>query len=328
MHRIFLNLMSRIRVICIFAIRFILLVFCGFELSGSTNVNNPYADVIKNISYKNICSQNVLDLYYPSSVKEHYPTHIYIHGGGWTSGKKDLEKNVAAVFKQLAKEGFLGVSIEYRFANAKEKRYIRSCVVDCMDALRYLFNQHQELKIDTSNVFVWGDSAGGHLSLLCATAPLNTFPGENPDPHCGIALKGVVAWYPPTDMVHYEEISIVRNEKLRDLSERIGCITEDDPVAFIEISPLAHLTRNDPPVCIFHGDQDRTVNIEHAYSFYQKARKLDVPCQLFVIKNADHCFRNVDGKTIDPSLEFIIDQTSRFFIEQVQIPHTNSCIND
>tara|TARA_B100001778_G_scaffold267613_1_gene228889 strand:- start:371 stop:934 length:564 start_codon:yes stop_codon:yes gene_type:complete len=183
-----------------------------------------------------------------------------------------------------------------------------------MDAIRYIFNHAEKLKIDPANVFVWGGSAGGHLSLLCATAPETTFPGAVPA-QAPIQFRAAAAFYPPTDMLHYEAISVEFNHKLRDLSRRIGRKVEIDPVAFIEISPLAHLTKEDPPVLMLHGDQDSVVNIEHAYRFQKKAETLGVDSELIVIENADHGFRGANGQAIQPGLDFIVNATAQFFID-------------
>ncbi len=292
----------------------ITLVLCLFTSASCAENNNLYSKIEKDVhyEYRKDSSRNVFDLYFPAKGKKPYPTHIYIHGGGWVGGSKGIGGNVKTVFRKLAKAGFLGIAVEYRLANRKTGPYLRTCVVDCMDALRYIFSHAKEYNIDTNNVFVWGGSAGGQLSLLCATAPSSTFPGGVQEPQSGIHFKGVVAWYPPTDMLHYEEISVKYNKKLRDLSKRIGRTVENDPVAFIEVSPLAHLTQNDPVMRIFHGDHDTVVNIQHSIRFADKAKKLGVPCELIVIKNANHGF---SGKKIDPGIDFITNATAKFFID-------------
>ncbi|WP_269526005.1 alpha/beta hydrolase [Coraliomargarita parva] len=281
---------------------------------------SAYGKISKDIPYKDTSERNVLDVYYPASGEGPRPTHIYLHGGGWTGGGKGVGGKMKAVFDPLAEAGFIGISVEYRLVKKGSGPYMRTCVVDCMDAIRYIFTHAEELGVDTDNIFVWGGSAGGHLSLLCATAPSGTFPGDLPDPEGGIHFKAVAAWYPPTDMLLYEDISVEYNHKLRDLSQRIGRTVEDDPVAFIEISPLAHLTKKDPPVRIFHGDSDPTVNIQHSIRFDEKAEKLGVPCELITVKNANHGFGSGNGQPIEPGIDVITKGTAGFFIEHCSKP--------
>jgi len=129
-------------------------------------------------------------------------------------------------------------------------------------------------------------------------------------------IKAVVAWYPPTDMPNYEAISVKFNGKLRALNNRMGTTPEKDPALFVELSPLDRLTRSAPPTLIFHGDSDGTVNLEHSTRFVQKAKALGVPCELVVVKNANHGFGPVKGQTISPSLAAIESQTVQAFVAQ------------
>ncbi|MHC4874370.1 MAG: alpha/beta hydrolase [Planctomycetota bacterium] len=83
---------------------FILIILyanCSYALTYST--------VQKNISY-GPHERNVLDIYYPVSVKKPLAVLIYIHGGGFTGGKKKLTLN-----QRLALgKGMAAVSINYR----------------------------------------------------------------------------------------------------------------------------------------------------------------------------------------------------------------------
>ncbi|MBC2595384.1 alpha/beta hydrolase [Ruficoccus amylovorans] len=296
------------------------LMFTAGAAFAQSATPGPYAKVVKDVAYKATSPANVLDLYYPQSGEAPYPTHIYLHGGGWTGGGKNLGPNQKLVFEQLAQQGFLGIAVEYQLVDAAKDRYMRTCAVDCMDALRYIFAHADELGVDPENVFVWGGSAGGQLALLCATAPISALQGDNPNPEGGAPIRAVVAWYPPTDMLEYEPISVEFNKNLRDLSKRIGRTVEDDPVAFIEISPLAHLTRKDPPALLIHGDADSVVHLEHSRRFKDKADTLGVPCELVVVENANHVFRPVGGKQISPDLNTISELTADFFVDHVASP--------
>lgn len=289
------------------------------EVSAQTAAA-PYGKVIKDVPYKSADAANVLDLYYPVGGKPPYPTHVYIHGGGWTGGKKNLGGNKTELFAALSQMGFLGVSVEYRLVDEKQNRYLRTCAVDTMDALRYLFAHAKELNIDPTRVFLWGDSAGGHLTLLCAVVPAEAFPGDVPAPAGGTPIKAAIACYPPTDMPHYEDISVKFNGKLRALSNRMGTTPEKNPALFVEVSPLDRLTPKAPPFLIFHGDADKTVNLEHSRRFVEKAKALGVPCELVVVKNANHGFSSANKQPISPDKTAIGAQMLEFFLAQSAKP--------
>jgi acetyl esterase/lipase len=158
----------------------------------------PCTEVRKDIAYRNTSPRNTLDLYYPEKENRSYPTHIYIHGGGWTSGSKNLSGKQLQVFKRLADRGFLGVSVEYRTVDPQQNIYMRKSTIDTLDAVRYVFAHAGELGVDTSNVFVWGASAGGHLALMAATAIDNPHLSESPElASVPVHLQAAIVWLPP-----------------------------------------------------------------------------------------------------------------------------------
>lgn len=97
--------------------------------------------------------------------------------------------------------------------------------------------------------------------------------------------------YREGDLINYEMISVEKDGKLRLLSDRMGCLQEDNPSVYTELSPLENLSETFPPVLIFHGDQDQVVHLEHSLRFKQKADQLGVSCTLQVVRGAGHGFK-------------------------------------
>lgn len=104
-----------------------------------------------------------LDVYYPNIDKEKYPVIIVIHGGGWSHMDK-RDWHLYPSFFGLEK-GFMVASVNYRLI---PKHKSPSGINDCFGALEYLVNHADNLKIDLSNVFIWGASAGGNLGTITA----------------------------------------------------------------------------------------------------------------------------------------------------------------
>ena len=114
------------------------------------------------------------------------PLLLVIHGGAFLAGDKG-ESNITSICKQFAKRGYVTASINYRLGfisdefawNCNYPNY--SCVFatdsaewyrayfraiqDGKGALRYLINRHKAFRIDTSNVFLVGESAGAFTAL-------------------------------------------------------------------------------------------------------------------------------------------------------------------
>ena len=88
---------------------------------------------------------------------------IMIHGGGWTTGYKEWMAFMAPVFNQ-AGIGF--VSIGYRLG--PHPRLPGRGLDDCMNGLKWVYENIGKLNGDPSRLFISGHSAGGHQTSLMA----------------------------------------------------------------------------------------------------------------------------------------------------------------
>jgi hypothetical protein len=131
-----------------------------------------------------------MDIYTPyCDDKSHIATRpllLVIHGGAFLAGDKG-ESNITSICKQFAKRGYVTASINYRLGFISDKlawncnypnyscvfatdsaewyrAYFRA-IQDGKGALRYLINRHKLYRIDTSNVFLAGESAGAFTAL-------------------------------------------------------------------------------------------------------------------------------------------------------------------
>mgnify|MGYP002626425855 CR=1 FL=1 len=123
---------------------------------------------INNIYYINDENRmHLLDIYYPENIKEKLPVIVDIHGGGWVYGDKDLNKYFCL---DLASRGFTVVNISYRLS---PEATVFGQVQDIFAALHWLEENGKNYPCDMENVFLVGDSAGGHLVSLTAAVNLS-----------------------------------------------------------------------------------------------------------------------------------------------------------
>lgn len=98
-------------------------------------------------------------VYRPRDVEGDLPCIFHIHGGGYVAGsieaQESIHRGLAADLRCLI------VSVDYRLA--PETRY-PGAIEDCYAALRWLFDNAQELGVDATRVGVMGESAGGGLA--------------------------------------------------------------------------------------------------------------------------------------------------------------------
>lgn len=105
---------------------------------------------------------HLLDIYYPEGTTEKLPVILDVHGGGWMYGYKDLNKHYNL---KLASMGFLVASISYRLVDDVR---LYEQVRDIFAAYKWLGESLKDYPADMNNVFLTGDSAGGHFACLSA----------------------------------------------------------------------------------------------------------------------------------------------------------------
>lgn len=110
------------------------------------------------------CRGHLLDLYLPHDAVlrcgHTTPVYIDIHGGGFTYGYKELNRNFNV---HLADQGFAVFSLSYRPAPQTD---LRGQLADVQSALRWITAHLADYPVDPNAIFLTGDSAGGALIML------------------------------------------------------------------------------------------------------------------------------------------------------------------
>lgn len=249
--------------------------------------------------------RNELDLFLPKDDGEKLrPAVVVIHGGAWRSGDKRQLRILAELF---ARRGYVAAAINYRLA---PKYSYPAQLDDCQRAVRWLRKNAKEYKIDPKRFGAAGASAGGHLALLLGTRETR----NDSDPELkGISSKVqcVLSIFGPTDFTDERYVQASRNPVLgKALIEFVGKPYDEAPNLWKEVSPLHHVSPDDAPTFIIHGDQDPLVPLEQSEKFAEALKKVKVEVQLVVIKGMGH-----GPTTPEQREEFMkaLDQAVEFF---------------
>jgi acetyl esterase/lipase len=105
-----------------------------------------------------------LDVYLPAG-KSGFPLLMFVHGGAWRSGVKDLYGPLGTAF---ARQGVGVVVPNYRLSpGVRHPEHVR----DVARAFAWAAGHAKELGADPARLYVSGHSAGGHLVALLALDP-------------------------------------------------------------------------------------------------------------------------------------------------------------
>ncbi|MEJ7614189.1 MAG: alpha/beta hydrolase [Candidatus Fervidibacter sacchari] len=227
--------------------------------------------------------RNDLDLFLPKDDgKSLRPAVIVIHGGAWRGGDK---KDMRILAEPLAQRGYVVAAINYRLA---PKWSYPAQLDDCQRAVRWLRKNAKEFRVDPKRFGAAGASAGGHLALLLGTREVR----DDSDPDLkGISSKVqcVLSIFGPTDFTDERYIQASRNPIAgRALVDFLGKPYDEAPELWKEVSPIHHVSPDDAPTFIIHGDQDFLVPLDQSLKFAEAMKKVGVEVQLVVIKGMGH----------------------------------------
>ena len=99
------------------------------------------------------------------------PAIISVHGGRWRAGNRADASSIKVT--QWAEFGYFAMSIDYRLVGGSPAP---APYLDMLCAIRWLHAHAEEYRIDPERVYLIGQSAGGQMVSLFATAGEAGFP--------------------------------------------------------------------------------------------------------------------------------------------------------
>jgi para-nitrobenzyl esterase len=119
-----------------------------------------------------------LDFYKPKKVKGALPLLLYVHGGGFSGGKRN-DKNTVNFANNMAARGYAVASISYRLTrknlgfncDTKSEDKIKAFNATSEDisyAIKYILSKKRRFKIDINKIILIGTSAGAEAVLNLA----------------------------------------------------------------------------------------------------------------------------------------------------------------
>lgn len=228
--------------------------------------------------------RQVLDLNIPKENDGEIGLVLYIHGGGWVGGDKDVYES--GIENASEKFGFASAAINYRYIS--EDIDIHDVLDDIDAALECIKQKGKENGVDINKVLLTGSSAGGHLSLLYAYSRAEAAP---------IKPAAVVSDCGPTDLA--DENFFVNNalgdEEFMSLLFSYACgksftyaERESARQELLAVSPVSYINENTVPTVINHGVKDSIVPYSNAVSLDAKLTEYGVTHYFNSYPNSDH----------------------------------------
>ena len=258
----------------------LLIVGAGFATLDFADEATDSKRIIRDIEFAKPDGHSLkLDLYLPDDRSKPVPIVIFVHGGGWKNGSRKSGEKTAA---WLTEHGFAVASIDYRLTDVAQWP---AQIEDCYEAVLWLRNNSDKYQIDPQRVGAWGTSAGGHLAALL---------GTRKDPRKqAFEIQSVCDWFGPSELLTMPPNNVGNGRTAEDVANSngaklLGATVRDVPEMARDASALDHVTSDDAPFLIMHGDQDPGVPLEQSQKLHAKLINSGVPSRLHIVKGAGH----------------------------------------
>jgi acetyl esterase/lipase len=266
------------------------------------------AVVQRDLVYENVNGRALgLDLYSPSNPSGPLPVIVWLHGGGWSKGRKEGHSPAIS----LVNDGYAVASVDYRLTKVAA---FPAQIEDCKEAVRWLRANASKYNLDPDRIGVWGYSAGGHLAALLGTSgrvPELEGKGENMSYSSRVQAVCVVSG--PGDILQQYREALAKpaeiNPKVKPALEAlIGGSPEQNQAKAIAASPISYVSKDDPPFLIIQGENDATVPLDVTKSFFAALKAAGVDATLEIATGRGH---GVGGPKFQPMIREFFDKHLR-----------------
>lgn len=224
---------------------------------------------------------------------------IVVVSGGWFSSTDKIQPELYA---PLLQRGYTVFAVVH---GSQPKFTIPEILQDINRAVRFIRYHAKDYHVDPDRFGIMGASAGGHLSLMQGTAgDLGNPKAHDPIDRTSSRVQAVAAFFPPTDLLNYgakgremlarsfqKPFTAAVDYRVFDEERKLYVpVTDEKEQREIsrKISPITHVTPDDPPTLLIHGDKDDLVPLQQSEAILAKFKEVGVPAELIVKKDAKH----------------------------------------
>ncbi len=210
------------------------------------------------------------------------PVIVFYHGGSWLRGDKITIRVIDRFLRRMRSRGWYVVSVNY---TTSLLRGIGGPVGLARSAYGWVVENADLYGWDSSRIGLYGISSGGHVALMTAASPgkeFSSLPNGFTD-SSRTRPAFVLAECAPTDLVAMRE---------GDAFENSGSFRLFPRRRLKKLSPIQRVSPHMPPVLLYHGDADRTVDVDQSIRYAAALNDAGGDAELHIWPGGDHAFLN------------------------------------
>lgn len=243
----------------------------------------------KEVQYKNTHGVPLtLDIYEAKkTLKNGSPVLLYVHGGSWVYGTKEIPNVISPLLDAFREEGFVIISTSYELMRGEEN--FNKQISDIKDTIRWIYKNKEEYNFNTDKIGVIGASSGAHLSLIATYSNEDEFIDDEDLKNYPSNIKFLVDFFGPTDLN-----TLDMNNVTWDLQQVIDSLGNNKEEIFNKYSAINYVDSNEPNTLIVHSKKDSLVPYSNAEILYNKLLEKKNKVNIITLEGASHDFSEFD----------------------------------
>ena len=229
-----------------------------------------------------------------------------VSSGGRSSREHTLQPSFERRISPFLAHGYTVFAVIHGSAPAF---HLQDFEHDVRRAVRFVRHRASEFSIDPQRLAIAGSSAGGLLALMVATHARDGDPkAEDAVDRVSDRVQAVGCFFAPTDLTNYGQgalniLDFMRQQagvvdptfEFYETESKTGtrrAITDRERVRELlrEMSPTTHVTADDPPTILVHGDQDQGVPVQQSRQLLERLTQANVPARLVLREGKGHAW--------------------------------------
>ena len=242
-------------------------------------------EIMRNVVYVNRDGvELILHILYPKGAVSSLPCIVHVPGSAW------MEQNMTANIPNLTKvaaRGYVVASVQYRHSRIA---VFPAQMQDAKTAIRFMRKNATQYHVDTRNIFIWGDSSGGHTAMFAGFTQANQELDTDVYSEYSEKVNAVVNYYGPTELAKMSDYPSLMDHSLATSPEGllIGGAIPDHPERARKASPVYYVTSNVVPIFIAHGNRDTLVPLNQSDLLAEALDKAGTYYEYYCLLDSGH----------------------------------------
>ena len=255
------------------------------------------------------------DIYLPKEKKDSYPVVIHIYGSAWFSNNSKGAADLGTIVKALLEAGYAVVCPNHRSSmDAKWPAQLH----DIRAVIRFVRGEAEKYHFDPRFVATSGFSSGGHLASIAATTSglktatvgkvtldLEGNLGNHLDKPSTVCAA--CDWSGPVDLTAMECGQHMTMGENSPEDVLLDSKIQREPDKYRSLSATNYVTKDCPPVIIFHGEKDNVVPCCVGKYFYGTLMAAGVKTEATFVPEGGHGMGMYADENLQHMVRFLND---------------------